>query len=599
MIALLSLAFGQPPLNPQTITKFDEEWWVWISEQPPPDWPVYELPPNQSALSLLPEATRNHTDRVLYWGEAQLKENTIWWSELMAPYSVRSNAKFNELLPKREKSIAKRTASGRAPFSRTELVQPNSEPIRQLYLLKSFEVEDPSSFVSLQIEAKFQRGLRIFLNGTELVLHDLPDSNHNAYAELQTELPEFQQQDIGATDRWQKAWMALPTEALRKGSNIISAQAHRLPDQDNPAIYFDLELSGYTDFGFVKAPYLSNPRSNGISVLWELSADGSGVVELFNENKELISYFPSYSFNHFHELRIDGLQANTRYHYRVVSDNIEDERVQTELKSFITPPDDDTPFQFLLYGDSRANPEIHSKLITLMAKEAEQHDIPFVVHTGDFVTYGYVWGLWQSDFFTPAAPLLSQVPLLPAIGNHEVRQPIYYHYIDAPDNESWYHQRYGSADFIALNSHVSVSPSSTQYQWLKAKLEELKSSDRWKILFFHHPPFSCTPQRKPGYGPIRNHIVPLLEQYGVDLVLLGHDHLYGRTPNINGTMYLTSGGGGSGLYSGQTDAQNEVCVEKHHYVKMSVHPDRIFWEAIDSRGELIERYELPKRRSSP
>ena len=144
----------------------------------------------------------------------------------------------------------------------------------------------------------------------------------------------------------------------------------------------------------------------------------------------------------YYELRIDGLKPNTRYYYKVVSDNIEDINIETELHSFITPPNDDTPFQFLLYGDSRANPTVHAKLIDLMTKEAEQNDIPFVVHTGDFVTYGYVWGLWQSDFFTPAGPLLSQVALLPAIGNHEVRQPIYYHYIDAPHNESWYHQRW-------------------------------------------------------------------------------------------------------------------------------------------------------------
>ena len=125
--------------------------------------------------------------------------------------------------------------------------------------------------------------------------------------------------------------------------------------------------------------------------------------------------------------------------------------------------------------------------------------------------------------------------------------------------------------FIALNSHISLKPDTEQMQWFAKKLEELQDSTaRWKIVFFHHPPFSCTPDRKPGYDPVRRHVVPLLEKYDVDLVLLGHDHLYGRTPKINGVMYLTSGGGGAGLYNGRTDANNETCIEKHHYVRMDV-----------------------------
>ena len=114
----------------------------------------------------------------------------------------------------------------------------------------------------------------------------------------------------------------------------------------------------------------------------------------------------------------------------------------SQLSSKMTPI-----LPFFLYGDSRSHPDIHEDLATLMRKDVLEYNIPFVVHTGDFVTYGYDWTLWQEDFFAPARNLLSLTALLPAIGNHEVRQPIYYHYMDAPHNESWYHKRYGHADF--------------------------------------------------------------------------------------------------------------------------------------------------------
>ncbi len=83
-----------------------------------------------------------------------------------------------------------------------------------------------------------------------------------------------------------------------------------------------------------------------------------------------------------------------------------------------------------------------------------------------------------------------------------------------------------------------------------------------------------------------------MEKYGVDLVLLGHDHLYGRTKKINGVVYLTSGGGGSGLYPGKVDKYNEICEKKFHYVRFKVNLNRISWKAIDIDGKLIEKYEL-------
>ena len=224
MIALLSLAFGQTPLNPQTITTFDEEWWVWMSEQPPPAWPVYELPEAQSGLNLLPEGQRASTDRVVYWKEDQLSKQSIWLSELMAPYSVRSEAKFNELLPKRQKSIAKRAASGKIPFSRTELVQPNSEPIRQVYFIKSFDVEEPDDFVSLQIEAKFQRGLRIFLNGTGWCFQAFPTPATTPTQSFKQGFPISNSRTSGQLIAG-KAWMALPPDALRKAQ---TSSVHKL-----------------------------------------------------------------------------------------------------------------------------------------------------------------------------------------------------------------------------------------------------------------------------------------------------------------------------------------------------------------------------------
>lgn len=590
----LSMAFAQDPIHPEPIVKFDQDWLVWVGTNPPPEWPLIDTPSSKSGLYKIPSENRSYPDRLLSYSASELTRQNQWHAYLKAPYSLYTREIFEEKLPEREKQIKKRQKYGKRPYSRTAFIQPNSQPLRQLYFAKSFVVDDPSEWASLQGEAKFHRGMQIFLNGTEIILHDLPETGHNSLAEIEQEVPDYMQLDIGVSDRWQKAWMGVDSSLLKQGENIISVSVHRLPEAGNPDIYFDFLLSGYREFDFTKVPYLMHPSSDGITVSWEVSKKATCEVFLLESDNSVVIPFASSQNQNFHEVRIEQLKPNHQYQYQV-SCTSDDQVIQSEAHHFSTVVEDDTDFTFLLYGDSRSHPDIHEDLATLMRKDVLEYNIPFVVHTGDFVTYGYDWTLWQEDFFAPTRNLLSLTALLPAIGNHEVRQPIYYQYMDAPHNESWYHKRYGHADFIALNSHISLKPDTEQMQWFAKKLEELQDSTaRWKIVFFHHPPFSCTPDRKPGYDPVRRHVVPLLEKYDVDLVLLGHDHLYGRTPKINGVMYLTSGGGGAGLYNGRTDANNETCIEKHHYVRMDVSQETLSWVGIDREGKILETYTLTK-----
>ena len=76
--------------------------------------------------------------------------------------------------------------------------------------------------------------------------------------------------------------------------------------------------------------------------------------------------------------------------------------------------------------------------------------------------------------------------------------------------------------------------------------------------------------RKDNREPDHEYLVPLMEEHGVDLVLLGHDHLYGRSRKVNGVTYVISGGGGSSLYRTSTDDIMEVCEKRYNYVRFQV-----------------------------
>ena len=90
-------------------------------------------------------------------------------------------------------------------------------------------MDDPKIWSALQGEAKFHRGMQVFLNGTEVILHDLPETGHDALAKIEQTVPDHMQLDIGASDRWQKAWMGLDSSLLKVGENIISVSVRGVP----------------------------------------------------------------------------------------------------------------------------------------------------------------------------------------------------------------------------------------------------------------------------------------------------------------------------------------------------------------------------------
>ena len=99
----------------------------------------------------------------------------------------------------------------------------------------------------------------------------------------------------------------------------------------------------------------------------------------------------------------------------------------------------------------------------------------------------------------------------------------------------------------------------------------------------------------------RNYLVPIVERHGVQLVLNGHEHSYQRTYPLtgkqivtkgNGTVYVTSGGGGYGLYAAHSHPLVAVCHSVHHYLRVDVANSRLNVRAIGLTGEEIDSFDL-------
>jgi len=180
----------------------------------------------------------------------------------------------------------------------------------------------------------------------------------------------------------------------------------------------------------------------------------------------------------------------------------------------------------------------------------------------------------------------------PSLGNHDWQSPgaePYLDYFTLPGNERYYDFLWGPVHFFALDSDSrepdGVGRSSQQAAWLQSRLEESTSS--WKIVFFHHAPYSSG-----LHGPVDWMQWPFAE-WGADIVLSGHDHTYERISR-DGILYLVNGLGGKSKYSffGAIDGSQVRYNDDYGAMLVEANQDTVLLQFINRQNEVIDTYQL-------
>ncbi len=244
------------------------------------------------------------------------------------------------------------------------------------------------------------------------------------------------------------------------------------------------------------------------------------------------------TFTHYNA-RFDGLKPNSSYVYRVGAGE-----TWSEWNVFHTAGNEEEPFSFIYLGDIQNDIYSHASPL-LRTAYADAPDSRFVLIAGDLVNRGNNDDNWR-EFFEAFGFIARTVPFVPAPGNHdttdkvqdddgnETPDPLYFAHFalptNGPDNkyfkEAAYTIDYQSARFVIFNSDSWENKD--QLEWLESVLKS--NTKEWLIVTFHHPIYSTGNER--DNKEQRAVLAPLFEKYGVDLVLSGHDHHYGRTGKI-------------------------------------------------------------------
>ncbi|MGC1275897.1 MAG: metallophosphoesterase family protein [Planctomycetaceae bacterium] len=234
----------------------------------------------------------------------------------------------------------------------------------------------------------------------------------------------------------------------------------------------------------------------------------------------------------YHSVSFENLTPGTQYAYRVG-----DGETWSEWFQFRTASDKPAPLQFIYVGDAQNDLKSHwSRVIRQAYSDAPK--ARFVLHAGDLINRGdadWEWGGW----FHSLGWIAGSVPQLAVPGNHEYSllqrlkegdgiTPHWRPQFELPENGPmgleetvWYADVQG-VRIVGLNSNENYE---IQSAWLEDVLGD--NPNRWTIVTHHHPIHSASRNR--DNPMLRRAWQPIYDKYGVDLVLQGHDHSYGRT----------------------------------------------------------------------
>ncbi|MEV0999374.1 metallophosphoesterase family protein [Nonomuraea sp. NPDC050202] len=314
----------------------------------------------------------------------------------------------------------------------------------------------------------------------------------------------------------------------------------------------------------------------------------------------------------YHTAEFTGLKPDTRYTYRVG-----DGTNWSAWTDFTTAAEGFEPFSFIYYGDAQnyldsAVPRVFRQAF------ADRPQARAIVNAGDLIDSANSeeqWGQW----FRAGGFIDGQVNNISIPGNHEYSgglstfwRPQFPYPDNGPGNaelkQTAYTLDYQGVRFIGLdtNHQSNATLMAAQTAWLENLLKN--NPNKWTVVTFHHPVYSTTGTR--NNPNVRAQWAPLFEKYGVDLVLQGHDHSYGRGNPVsarksatvhNGVAYVVSVSGGKmyALNGGENWTGNGAEVRSTSqntqlYQLVDVTRDTVTFEARYANGEHHDGFVIRK-----
>lgn len=327
-----------------------------------------------------------------------------------------------------------------------------------------------------------------------------------------------------------------------------------------------------------RGPYLQSGSTTATTVRWRTDTATDSVVRYGTVAGSLTLAATDSTVTTEHEVRLTGLNPNTTYYYSVGS-------TAATLAGgsdyfVVTAPTAAKPTRIWVLGDSGTGTTVQTAVRDAYYAFTGTRHTDLWLMLGDNAYNSGTDAEYTSKMFNIYPTMFRKSVLWTTLGNHDgasadspTQTGPYYANATLPrqgeaggvasGTEAYYSFDYGNIHFVCLDSYdTSRSATGAMATWLTADLQN--NTKDWLVVFFHHPPYSKgshDSDTETNMVEMRQNFLPILENYGVDLVLSGHSHSYERSKFIDGhygnsstfnatTMVKQAGGGqGAGAYT--------------------------------------------------
>jgi hypothetical protein len=275
-----------------------------------------------------------------------------------------------------------------------------------------------------------------------------------------------------------------------------------------------------------------------------------------------------------------------------------------------TIPDDESALRFVTGGDMGVSEDTRTLL-----RHAASYNPNFAVIGGDIAyANGKLknvgdWETWL-QYYTDEMVTSDghQIPMLLAIGNHEVRgsynqskdkAPFYFGFFGQDPENSYFTRKFGEHFVLTVLDSGHIATHASQVDWLREQLAANRDVTH-RAAVYHVPLYPSHRGLMDTYASAgRKYWGPLFDEYELTVAFENHDHTYKRShplkdgkPTTDGTGTLFLGDGCWGRTSRGTDFTPRNYLAQsgsvQHFWLVDITADAMQYQAIDLNNQAFD-----------
>lgn len=437
-----------------------------------------------------------------------------------------------------------------------------------------FNVDQASQVNGIHLSFNYKDAVIVYINGQQLTALNVPDEGYRSQDSGNGSHKDnmgYGSKETSSSVKTADLYFRDIKDMLTNGQNVIAFEIHK--SNETSEGYFKLNELGINpdesllpERESLKAISLSvGSTPTELNLNWFSTDSTNGQIQFAKKADMTGNEFPEAKAKtvnaKINKAQADGyyankatmsdLEENTAYVYRVGNNGHWSKTYTTTTKS-------KGDFSFLFAGDPQlgssgdlaSDKDGWKKTLDLVNTNPLFKDVHFIQNAGDHVEAGKNESQYDAYLSNYQGSVVYSTPFANAVGNHDYAGTAYNDHFNLPNVSNLgssgqgnaqgdYYYIYNNALMLVLNSNNRSTAEHEEF--IKNTLAKTKDNQdiKWKIVVFHHSIYSSASHASDNdILARRDTLAPMFSQNGIDLVLMGHDHVYTRSMLMDGTTAL-------------------------------------------------------------